>query len=94
MNPYPHPEDVKASIRKRFGTLRAFERAKGLPDKSVSRFLRGQFLRGQFLRGHKSGRVRKAILEVINAAPAGSSRGEGSRRSTPGRENHAVKVSA
>lgn len=47
-----HPEDVKASIRKRFGSLRAFERQEGLPDKSVSAVLRGvasQRVKGKIL---------------------------------------------
>lgn len=37
-----HREDVKAAIRKRFGSLKAFERAENLPLKSVSGVLAGQ----------------------------------------------------
>ena len=37
-----HPEDIKAGIRKRYGTITAFEQAKGLPEKSVSEILRGR----------------------------------------------------
>jgi lambda repressor-like predicted transcriptional regulator len=37
-----HPEDIKAGLRKRYGTVAAFERAKGLPDKSVNEILRGR----------------------------------------------------
>lgn len=37
-----HPEDVKAGIRKRYGTVAAFERQKGLPPKSVTEVLRGR----------------------------------------------------
>jgi lambda repressor-like predicted transcriptional regulator len=37
-----HPEDVKAAIRKRFGSLAKFEREHGLPVESVTNLLRGQ----------------------------------------------------
>ena len=37
-----HPEDVKAGLRKRYGTVAEFERAKGLPPKSVTEVLRGR----------------------------------------------------
>jgi lambda repressor-like predicted transcriptional regulator len=37
-----HPEDVKAGLRKRYGTVADFERAKGLPPKSVTEVLRGR----------------------------------------------------
>lgn len=37
-----HPEDVKAGIRKRYGTVAEFERRKGLPAKSVTEVLRGR----------------------------------------------------
>lgn len=46
-----HPEDTKAALRKRYGTVSAFERAAGIPSKSVS----------DVLRGRKSARVSKAI---------------------------------
>jgi hypothetical protein len=36
-----HPEDIKASIRKKYKTLNAFERAHDLPFNSVSNWLRG-----------------------------------------------------
>ena len=52
-----HREDVKAAIRKRFGSVAAFERAKNLPAKSVTDVLRGQ----------KSERVERAVLEVIES---------------------------
>lgn len=50
-----HPEDVKAEIRKKFGAVAAFERQKGLPEKSVN----------DVLRGRTSARVRQAIEQVI-----------------------------
>ena len=34
-------EDIKAALRKRFGSVAKFERARGLPEKSVSDVLRG-----------------------------------------------------
>lgn len=37
-----HPEDIKAALRKRFGTIVAFERAKSLPHQSVTDVLRGR----------------------------------------------------
>ena len=37
-----HPEDIKATLRKQFGSVFAFEDARGLPRKSVSDFLRGR----------------------------------------------------
>ncbi|MBU6167044.1 MAG: hypothetical protein KGQ52_13090 [Alphaproteobacteria bacterium] len=36
-----HAEDVKAAIRKRFGSLAKFEMEHGFPPKSVSAVLRG-----------------------------------------------------
>jgi Ner family transcriptional regulator len=38
----PHPEDVKADLRKRFGSIAAFERQRGLPERSVKDVLRGK----------------------------------------------------
>lgn len=50
-----HPEDVKAAIRKKFGAVAKFERAKGLPEKSVN----------DVLRGRSSARVKLAIEQFI-----------------------------
>lgn len=50
-----HPEDVKAELRKRFRSVAAFERAHGLPEKSVTDVLRGQ----------KSKRVSDAVEAAI-----------------------------
>jgi Ner family transcriptional regulator len=38
----PHPEDVKADLRKRYGSIAAFERKLGLPERSVKDVLRGR----------------------------------------------------
>lgn len=51
-----HPEDVKAALRKRFGTIREFERDRGLPEKSVH----------DVLRGRPNARVTKAVEDAIN----------------------------
>lgn len=37
-----HREDIKAALRKRHGTVRAFELARKLPDRSVRDVLRGR----------------------------------------------------
>jgi lambda repressor-like predicted transcriptional regulator len=37
-----HREDVKAALRKSYGSIFAFERARHLPRKSVSDVLRGR----------------------------------------------------
>lgn len=50
-----HPEDVKAAIRKRFGSLAAFERAERLSVGSVS----------DILRGRPSTRTTKAVERVL-----------------------------
>lgn len=38
----PHREDLKADLRKRFGSIAAFERAYGLPARSVKDVMRGK----------------------------------------------------
>jgi lambda repressor-like predicted transcriptional regulator len=38
----PHPEDIKAAIRKRHKSVAAFERAIGLPCRSVKDVLQGK----------------------------------------------------
>lgn len=52
-----HPEDVKAAIRKRFGSMAAFERAERLSTGSVS----------EILRGRASARTAKAVERVLRA---------------------------
>lgn len=42
MLPPIHPEEVKAQLRMRFGTLAAFEKARGLATRSVSVLLQGK----------------------------------------------------
>jgi lambda repressor-like predicted transcriptional regulator len=42
MATYSHHEDVKAAIRKRWGSMRAFEKAIGIPDLSARDILRGK----------------------------------------------------
>jgi len=50
-----HPEDVKAAIRKRFGTVAQFTRERGLPEQGVV----------DLFRGRSSQRVREAVEEVL-----------------------------
>jgi lambda repressor-like predicted transcriptional regulator len=59
-----HPEDIKASIRKKFGTVRDFERANNLPINGVA----------DILRGRTSERVSKAVESVLIAAQDTGSR--------------------
>lgn len=54
-----HPEDIRAELRKRFGTITKFEDANNLPRKSVH----------EILRGRKSARVSEAIEKAIIEAP-------------------------
>lgn len=42
MPKFTHPEDVKADIRKRYGSVKAFERHYNLPPLSVRDVLRGK----------------------------------------------------
>lgn len=51
-----HPEDIKAAIRKRFGSLKAFEESEGLPRKAVT----------DILRGRSNRRVSDAIQRVLD----------------------------
>lgn len=50
-----HKEDIKGAIRKRYGTLIAFEQAHDLPPLSVK----------DVLRGRASARVEQAIAELL-----------------------------
>lgn len=50
-----HPEDVKAAIRKRFGTIARFIEVHDLPETGVS----------DLFRGRTSKRVRDAVEEVL-----------------------------
>jgi lambda repressor-like predicted transcriptional regulator len=42
MNVNPHPEDIKAAIRKRHKSIAQFERTKALPSRSVKDVLSGK----------------------------------------------------
>lgn len=55
-----HPEDIKASIRKRFGTIRNFELSRNLPKGSVH----------EVLRRRRWARIERAIESVISASPS------------------------
>lgn len=70
----PHREDIKAAIRKEFGSVAAFEREHSLPAKSVT----------DFFRGRRSERVERAVGSVIGAlphsAPSPKQRNDGRQR--------------
>jgi lambda repressor-like predicted transcriptional regulator len=51
-----HPEDIKAEIRKRHGSMIAFAEARGLPRQGVSNLLNGRISRP----------VAKAIAKELN----------------------------
>lgn len=53
-----HPEDVKAAIRKRFGSIAHFVEVRDLPETGVS----------DLFRGRTSKRVREAVEEVLREA--------------------------
>ena len=53
-----HKEDIKAALRKQFGTVRAFELAHDLPRGSVS----------EILRNRRWAKVEKAVEAVINGS--------------------------
>jgi hypothetical protein len=55
-----HPEDVKAALRKRFGSVAKFERLRSLPEKSVA----------DLLRGRTSARVEEAVEAALNEVTA------------------------
>ena len=55
-----HPEDIKASIRKQFGTVRNFELAYDLPNGSVH----------EVLRRRRWARIERAIESVISVSPS------------------------
>lgn len=50
-----HPEDVKAAIRKQFGSVARFIEERGLPATGVS----------DLFRGRTSARVREAVEQVL-----------------------------
>lgn len=58
-----HPEEVKAALRIRFGSVFAFEDAMALPRKSVS----------DTLRGRPNARVVKAIEDALATNPSENS---------------------
>jgi hypothetical protein len=54
-----HPEDIRAAIRKKFGTIKSFEREYDLPTSGVQ----------DILRGRTSARVRAAIEAILMEGP-------------------------
>lgn len=78
MLPAMHPEDVKAGLRKRYGTVAAFERKKGLPPKSVTEVLRGRAWR----------RVSDAVEAALQENEPSTRQSEGSDNSGGFAETH------
>lgn len=66
-----HREDVKAELRKRFGSVAAFERKAKIPEKSVN----------DVLRGRRSARVEKAIRKALSTPILPPAQSEGSDHS-------------
>lgn len=79
-----HPEDVKAELRKRFGSVAAFERQHGLPVKSVT----------DLLRGYKSRRVFDAVQSVIERPVGDFLDSEGSDSSEDAGAAHRINAEA
>lgn len=79
-----HREDVKAAIRKRFGSARRFERAHGLPKNSVS----------DLLRGKRSKRVEDAINSALGKDAAPFSQSDMSDDSSSRRPAHRINRKA
>ena len=79
-----HPEDVKAGLRKRFGTVFAFEREYGLPNKSVVDFLRGRL----------STRVKEAIEDALSKPTPQATESDLSDCSPVDTESHRLNVAA
>lgn len=65
-----HPEDIRAAIRKQFGSIQAFVRAKGLPETGVS----------DFFRGRRSRRVSDEIEKLLQEQTSESKKMEPSSR--------------
>ncbi|WCT75443.1 hypothetical protein PQ455_10545 [Sphingomonas naphthae] len=77
-----HREDVKAGLRKRFGTIAAFERARSLPPKSVN----------DVLRGSTNARVTEAIEKALTEPLAPTNRPDFSGCSADAELSHRIIV--
>jgi len=77
-----HPEDIKAALRKRFGSVAAFERQRGLPEKSVN----------DVLRGRPSARVRRAIEDTLDTIAPAASESEVSDNSEAHADSHRLNA--
>lgn len=79
-----HREDVVATIRKRHGSVAAFERCKGFFPKSVN----------EVLRGRANAKVRDAIEEILAEASTQGSFPEGSGNSAAPGRTHRLNAGA
>ncbi|MBS3961461.1 MAG: helix-turn-helix domain-containing protein [Sandarakinorhabdus sp.] len=79
-----HPEDIKAAIRKRYGTVRKFERENDLPEKSVS----------DLFRGRTSERVRHAVETAVTPKKSASVKSDASDDSSASASSHRLNQQA
>lgn len=79
-----HYEDIKASIRKKYKTLSAFERAHDLPDRSIN----------NLFRGNTSRRVREAVERHLAGVIAPLADSELSQSSSPDGAAHRLNREA
>lgn len=75
-----HPEDIKAELRKKFGSVFSFEDAKGLPRKSVS----------DWLRGRPNQRVKDTIEGTLS--PNQSDKADGSRKNSGAHDQNVARA--
>lgn len=73
-----HPEDIKAAIRKSYGSLAKFERAKGLKSRSVTDVLMGRVARptAEVVAAEVGHTAESLFPGVYKSASADSSDGE------------------
>lgn len=78
-----HKEDIKAAIRKRYGSLLAFELAKGLPATSVKDVLRGRAVwQARVAIAEEVGLPVEQLFQV-KRAPRVSMKRDGSKSASP-----------
>ncbi len=76
-----HPEEVKAALRRRYGTVSRFVALRGLPETGVS----------DLLRGRTSRRVRDAVEEALREGEQSIKLDSSSDKSSAHRLNGAAK---
>lgn len=79
-----HPEDIKAAIRKRYGSIKKFEIEHDLPEKSVT----------DLFRGRTSQRVRHAVETAINTRKSPSTKSDASDDNSAAPASHRLNKRA